>query len=589
MASTPAYHESTLKTSGRDFLDYSTTHISNTFVSTSTNDPFRELLNNTVVAAIHNSSDRCDAPKCHPETRLAVQEHILGWAGYGDKKPPEQQILWVSGPAGAGKTAIMGTIADTLKKDGKLAASFFFSSFSKSKERGVKDHFVTTIVYQLTQHEGLENLKSAILSSVQKDPSIFKKCLREQAEALILKPLRQVALQPGALPEVIIIDGLDECGAIIHDDFKDSERTSAQNLRESDQLEVLSILQDLVKDASCPFRVIVASRPETVIKVSFSCLQPQACSIFLDDKYNPDVDITLFLKAKFAQIRLRYTRISPAWPREADIQQLVRNASGQFIYAATVIRFMETRRSTPQEQLKIVLKTRLTDSSNPLELLDALYGQVVKSSHKPIEALTWLKAYCTLDLAGDFGPTKAWFWCKLCESSEGEADFLLEKLSALLCASDLDAPCEASIVFYHKSFQDFLSDPSRYRAQFPNLSDETAGEWLVQRFKSALRLVAERQPQVRIGDPYFQDVFDAIVPLYWRAIPGHADYRTKRMRTIEGACQMVDKRFAPQDPASDGLLPSDIVILCYGSVREWIEHTCEPRVGMEFRPHGSVA
>jgi hypothetical protein len=206
---------------------------------------------------MHNSADRCDAPKCHPETRVAIQEQILGWAGYGGEEPAEQQILWLSGPAGAGKTAIMGTIADTLKKGGKLAASFFFSSFSKSEERRVKDFFITTIVYQLTQHEGLESLKLAILYSIQNDPAIFKKRLKEQAEALILKPLRQAALGPGSLPEVVVVDGLDECGAIVHDDLTRLERSSAQSLREADQVEILAILQYLVKDASCPLRIIM--------------------------------------------------------------------------------------------------------------------------------------------------------------------------------------------------------------------------------------------------------------------------------------------------------------------------------------------
>ncbi|TEB20194.1 hypothetical protein FA13DRAFT_1645330 [Coprinellus micaceus] len=66
-----------------------------------------------------NSDERCDAPKCHPETRTAVQEDIISWI-------TTQRIMWLSGPAGAGKTAIAGSVAETCEDMGLLAGSFFF-------------------------------------------------------------------------------------------------------------------------------------------------------------------------------------------------------------------------------------------------------------------------------------------------------------------------------------------------------------------------------------------------------------------------------------------------------------------------------
>lgn len=140
-----------------------------------------------------------------------MQEEILSWIEHGGDK----RLLWLSGPAGAGKTAIAGTIADECHKRGWLAGSFFFSASSTSYERRTKDAFVTTLAFQLCEHSGLVCLKDEILNSVDNNPAIFKKRLDEQLEVLILEPLRK-ALKSGysesAWPRVIIIDGLDECG-----------------------------------------------------------------------------------------------------------------------------------------------------------------------------------------------------------------------------------------------------------------------------------------------------------------------------------------------------------------------------------------
>ncbi|KAJ3508396.1 hypothetical protein NMY22_g16631 [Coprinellus aureogranulatus] len=78
----------------------------------------KELYEHIAPGAMHNSAARYDAPKCHPETRKAVKENIFGWISDRDEGGGPQQLLWLTGPAGAGKTAIMGTIADELEQRG---------------------------------------------------------------------------------------------------------------------------------------------------------------------------------------------------------------------------------------------------------------------------------------------------------------------------------------------------------------------------------------------------------------------------------------------------------------------------------------
>ncbi|TEB30689.1 hypothetical protein FA13DRAFT_1733552 [Coprinellus micaceus] len=101
-------------------------------------DPFQHLYDNIAIDAVHNSAGRYDAPKCHEDTRKAVQEEIHGQIQEGDDDAEPKKILWLTGPAGTGKTAIAGSIADTCDEEGLLAGSFFFASFLASETRRSK-------------------------------------------------------------------------------------------------------------------------------------------------------------------------------------------------------------------------------------------------------------------------------------------------------------------------------------------------------------------------------------------------------------------------------------------------------------------
>lgn len=98
--------------------------------------------------------------------------------------------MWLSGDAGTGKTAILGTISDACQTHGDLAASFFFSSASGNRDLQTKRCFVATLAYQLCQHKGLQDVGAHILQSISDDPAVFDMRLRDQVERLILQPLR---------------------------------------------------------------------------------------------------------------------------------------------------------------------------------------------------------------------------------------------------------------------------------------------------------------------------------------------------------------------------------------------------------------
>ncbi|KAF8987844.1 hypothetical protein BDQ17DRAFT_1258173, partial [Cyathus striatus] len=82
-------------------------------------------------------------PKCHPETRTAVINDIMSWV---DSKNSKEKIMWLRGPAGAGKSTIAQTVAEKCDKENKLVSSFFFSR-SAGRDDGHK--LVPTIASEM--------------------------------------------------------------------------------------------------------------------------------------------------------------------------------------------------------------------------------------------------------------------------------------------------------------------------------------------------------------------------------------------------------------------------------------------------------
>ncbi|KAJ3507816.1 hypothetical protein NMY22_g16814 [Coprinellus aureogranulatus] len=234
-----------------------------------TMDPLQRCLSNITIGAMHNSQERSDAPKCHPETRVAVQEEIIGWIVNGDRDDCLKRVLWMTGPAGSGKTAIAGSIAELCKEKGLLAATFFFSSFSGSPGRSSKRRLIATIAYQLLQCAALEEVGKRILAVINKNPAIFGLRLKDQVEELILAPLRGArvhAVDATPWPKAIIIDGLDEA----EPDHIDGVASDAQRARDEIHLEILSALLYAAHDPDFPFCIVVISRPERVIRFQSS-------------------------------------------------------------------------------------------------------------------------------------------------------------------------------------------------------------------------------------------------------------------------------------------------------------------------------
>ncbi|TEB40263.1 hypothetical protein FA13DRAFT_1586345, partial [Coprinellus micaceus] len=122
--------------------------------------------------------------------------------------------VWLTRPAGAGKTAIMGSIADECHVRGWLAGSFFISVSMTKVDRCSKQYLMPTLAYHLLQLN-VAGLRAAILASIEAHPSVFDKRLDQQVAILILAPIREVlkTAATSTWPKAILVDGVDECAA----------------------------------------------------------------------------------------------------------------------------------------------------------------------------------------------------------------------------------------------------------------------------------------------------------------------------------------------------------------------------------------
>jgi hypothetical protein len=380
----------------------------------------------------------------------------------------------------------MGSVADTCKQDGVLAVTFFFSSYA-SLDRRTKKLFIPTLAYQLAQH--LPQLKDPVAQALRDNPLLFKKNLRVQMEALILTPLRQVEVDPKA-PGVVLIDGLDECEAEQYFDAHVSSRApeSIERTKDEDQLEILQVLREAAVDPAFPFRIVIASRPERVFREFFKNenYKPSfAPPLILDEKYNPEADITLLLQSKFDEIRRRYN-LSLSWPSPKVLAALLDQSSGQFIYAATVIRYIATaRHGNPNALLDQVLKLKpATPGTNPFSHLDAFYMHILQSAPNPVLSVTWLWII-NGKLPNGWAPfpnmveIAAFVVNLLLQTNNGDPEYVLGDLHSLIDvppSDDLETPYRP----YHKTLYDFLRSEDRCGPMY--VDEVRCGEFLCSRF-----------------------------------------------------------------------------------------------------------
>ena len=371
---------------------------------------------------------------CLRGTRRAVLDQIELWTRDFSQCP----VYWLNGLAGTGKSTIAQTIAERVFVGGQLGASFFCSR--DFEDRSNLQFIFPTLAVQLARR--YPKFRSIFIPLVQSDPGIIHESLYNQMSKLVIEPLRE-----SAVSTVIIIDALDEC--------KDDEPASA----------ILSVLGGLVSEIP-KVKFFLTGRPEPHIRDGFRLpLLAGATNVFI--LHNIDLslvtnDIQLFFKQSFLELANRYGL--DGWPTGEQLDQLCERAGGLFVYAVATVKFIDYKNKNPREQLdrllqspessayegKVKLKAGRTLDSLYMSILQEAYGQgdpsddpgicsvlgAVMLAANPLSPST-IGALLGIDPTGVF--------------------LQLSSVHSLLILQDVHYPVRP----FHKSFPDFISNPTR--------------------------------------------------------------------------------------------------------------------------------
>jgi hypothetical protein len=187
--------------------------------------------------------------QCLPGTRTEILSQITDWINGGEDAA--KRVLWLSGPAGTGKSAIAHTTAKWFSAMGVLGSCFCFDKTEKRHEK-----VFSTIARDLADRD--PEMRRALADAVKDSTSLKNsKDIFQQWEKLLMEPLKFSKSSVG--PVLIVIEGLDESGGL--ETRRDLLRIISGKLQN----------KGLPKITELPpnFRILVTSRPLPDIEKEF--------------------------------------------------------------------------------------------------------------------------------------------------------------------------------------------------------------------------------------------------------------------------------------------------------------------------------
>ena len=390
-----------------------------------------------------NSCRRAEAAEyCHGHrrgclkgTRDTVLHEIESWVN-GSKK---STVFWLNGLAGTGKSTIAQTVAERLFAENGLGASFFCSRDFKDRRNL---HFIfPTLAFQLARK--YPDFRSHFVPLLRSNPDVVHESLYNQMQKLIAEPLCA-----SCISTVIVVDALDEC--------EDDEPSSA----------ILSILGRFVENIP-RVKFFITGRPEPRIKTGFRLpLLVDYTDVFVLHDVHPSLinsDIRLFLKHELSELAQR--RHLGDWPSDEHTNLLCRRAAGLFVYAVATVKFLENKIRSPAYQLDVILK--LPESTVPEGktrfnhkiTLDSLYTSILQAAFDEEDPDTDSSIRSTIGaivlLVNPLPPSAI---AELIGLDPAVVGPILELIQSLLAA---DEDLTQSVKPFHKSFPDFITNPSR--------------------------------------------------------------------------------------------------------------------------------
>jgi len=376
---------------------------------------------------------------CTPGTRERILANITTWAR--DSSSESQAIYWLFGLAGTGKSTIAFTLARRFELAGNtettaLGGNFFCSrQFEETKQA---KRIVRTIVYHLALVcEPFANaLTRCRFDTINRD-------VRTQLEALLVRPWRESEsdrlADPSTPPHyLIVIDALDEIDGKSGSDF----------LRD--------LLHIINKHHLRGLKFFATSRPDPdLVNYIKSFEDKQLYRLEEVPSEEAQEDIAKYLNANL-----------PHFVGSPEMDRLVSQADGLFIYAATVVKYLADLQEVEQKKLLDQLLATSTlgipqTEEDEAPLLDQLYLQLLSNAFYNVPSAVRqdrLKILHTFICTAERTSTSV--VANLVSTSDADSftklvDTVLAQFHAVLYTQ------HDQVFWYHKSFPDFLFNPGR--------------------------------------------------------------------------------------------------------------------------------
>jgi hypothetical protein len=362
---------------------------------------------------------------------VAIQGELADWASDGAQT---LTTLWLNGMAGTGKTAIASTFARNMEDQGILGATFFIDR--QQAERRDLSRIVQTLAYALAVHNQ-EQLR-AVWTVLRDDPTFERLSYQEQARLLIKKPLDFG--RPETL--VVVIDGLDECGAA----------------------EGATLVHTLVASlTNHPIKLFLTSRNEVDIVNTFCGTTHDAIKL---QEIGVSGDVRLYWEHNLDEL-CRRNRL-PDWRPMVSIERLVELTGHLFIYATTILKIIRNTIASPLKKLRDLLDVSRAESGYAIAFvgpvhhgpLEKLYIHILSEAlkdnegriiteyahhlHDILELVIFTQAPVTPQAVSD-----------LLSMDIDVLDAYLSRLSSVLIVPDATSPNDL-IRPLHQSFPDFV-------------------------------------------------------------------------------------------------------------------------------------
>ena len=382
---------------------------------------------------------------CLNATRDDVLHQINDWITNTNS---EENILWLHGLAGSGKSTIARTVSVRTHPPVRNGAFLFFE-----RGRHGQECVITTLASELANLNPI--LRLQISAAIEEDPSIVRADLDKQFKYLILDPFIAAEARIDDIV-LVVIDGLDEYG------------------HKSQRRPLLSLISASFGELPNRLRFLITSRPESDIYAEFID-HSGVKALGLDADGAPIGAIRTYLVTQMATIRKEKKDVlGPEWPGDNNLDALAQMSEGLFIWASTLSEFLSGA-TRPDKRLQEVFSS---NGKRHTKGVDNLYATIL-STQIPIddwedpEQSAQLRAALAIALFSATPLTDTAIDDLLRLDHGGSCRSVFGTLRSLL-----DYKPGWPIRPLHASFRDYLEDSSRSGKEHWTLANFDAHQYL---------------------------------------------------------------------------------------------------------------